>query len=191
MLKQLGPVLLSSHILSVISTNKPRQENQVSACAPKNHDQGRVGTGGRSMQAWHAMHFLYIFIRWRVQLIYVCNCSTAQPNIHNLCEILNILSIQRAIKDCRRGGEQKVTKFSIQMSSRETNIKTKVARGFQFRTSLDRKRVFQKITWKSSINSSYTEKKWSGASLILATFPRSCWMAIDKWQLATTWITKV
>ena len=70
-LKQLGPVLLSSHILSVISTNKPRQENQVSACAPKNHDQGRVGTGGRSMQAWHAMHFLYIFIRWRVQLIYV------------------------------------------------------------------------------------------------------------------------
>ena len=77
---------------------------------------------------------------------YLCNCSTAQPNIHNLCEILNILSIQRAIKDCRRGGEQKVTKFSIQMSSRETNIKTKVARGFQFRTSLDRKRVFQKIT---------------------------------------------
>ena len=77
---------------------------------------------------------------------YLCNCSTAQPNIHNLCEILNILSIQRAIKDCRREGEQKVTKFSIQMSSRETNIKTKVARGFQFRTSLDRKRVFQKIT---------------------------------------------
>ena len=39
---------------------------------------------------------------------YLCNCSTAQPNIHNLCEILNILSIQRAIKDCRRGLEQKV-----------------------------------------------------------------------------------
>ena len=48
---------------------------------------------------------------------YLCNCSTAQPNIHNLCEILNILSIQRAIKDCRRGAEQKVTKFPIQMSN--------------------------------------------------------------------------
>ena len=52
---------------------------------------------------------------------YLCNCSTAQPNIHNLCEILNILSIQRAIKDCRRGVEQKVFNSNVQPRNKHQN----------------------------------------------------------------------